>query len=96
MAPSASENHILFSSNLYSIKVLMGFGGVALSGHPHKNVSERRYFCKLRSNLKRMFDGLGHFNALNGGFQTAKSNSRADALQMRQPLWQGNGDSVPM
>jgi hypothetical protein len=34
-----------------------------------------------------MFDGLGHFNALNGGFQTAKSNSRADALQMRQPLF---------
>ncbi len=61
-------------------------GGVALSGHPHKNFSERRDFCKLRSNLRRMFDVFGHFNVQNGGSLTAKSNSRADALQMRQPL----------
>ena len=34
-------------------------GGVALSDHPHKNVSERRYFCKLLSNLNAMFDVFG-------------------------------------
>jgi len=34
-------------------------GGVALSGHPHKNFSERRDFCKLRSNLNAMFDVFG-------------------------------------
>jgi len=31
-----------------------------------------------------MFDIFGHFNVQNGGFQTAKSNSRAGALQMQQ------------